>query len=379
VPHRDETEARLAAIVASSDDAIISKDLDGRITSWNAAAERLFGYTAEEAIGQSITIVIPPDRLNEETGVLARIRAGLSVDHFETVRQHKDGHLIDISLTVSPMRMADGRIIGASKIARDITEERRLRAMTEEASRQKDEFLAMLSHELRTPLNTVLGYARMLRHDDKRMTGEIRERALAALVRNAESLTRLVADMLDTSRIVTGKLRLTLDEYLVGDVVDDAIDTVRPVADAKGIALEASVDSGLSVLADRDRLQQVMWNLLSNAIKFTPSGGKVSVRARKEGESVAMSVQDTGIGIVEEHLPYVFQRFWQAHTGASREFAGLGIGLALARHLVEMHGGEISVASAGPGQGTLFTVSLPSAHRPVQVSTAPQVTPGKNR
>jgi len=378
VPHRAETEARLAAIVASSDDAIVSKDLDGRVTSWNAAAERLFGYTAAEAIGQSITIVIPKDRLNKETGVLARIRAGLSVDHFETVRQHKDGHLIDISLTVSPIRMPDGRIIGASKIARDITEQRRLRATTEEASRQKDVFLAVLSHELRTPLNTVLGYARMLRRDDTRMTGEIRERALSALERNAESLTRLVADMLDTSRIVAGKLRLTLHEYPAGEVIEQAIETVRPVADAKGITLEASVNPGLSVLADRDRLLQVMWNLLSNAIKFTPSGGKVSVRGRKEGESVAISVQDTGIGIAHEHLPYVFRRFWQANTGASREFAGLGIGLALARHLVELHGGEISVASAGPGQGALFTVSLPSAHRAAETPAAPLLA-GKNR
>ena len=379
MPPRVETEARLAAIIASSDDAIISKDLDGRITSWNTAAERLFGYTAAEVVGQSITIVIPKDRLNEEVGVLARIRAGLSVEHFETVRQHKDGHLIDISLTVSPIRTPDGRIIGASKIARDITEQRRLRAMSEEASRLKDEFLAVLSHELRTPLNTVLGYARMLRRDDKRMTGELREQALEALERNAESLTRLVSDVLDTSRIVTGKLRLALEECPVDQIVALAIDTVTPVAEAKGIALEVKLDAGLSVLADRDRLQQVMWNLLSNAIKFTPSGGGITVRAGKDGESVAISVQDTGIGIAEEHLPYVFQRFWQAYTGASREFAGLGIGLALARHLVELHGGAISVASAGLGRGSLFTVSLPSAGRVGRALAPPLSMPGTNR
>jgi PAS domain S-box-containing protein len=379
MPDRVEIEGRLAAIVASSDDAIISKDLDGRITSWNAAAERLFGYTEEEAIGQSITILIPKDRLNEEIAVLSRIRAGLSVDHFETIRQHKDGHLIDISLTVSPIRTADGRIIGASKIARDITEQRRLRAMGEEASRLKDEFLAVLSHELRTPLNTVLGYARMLRRDDKRMTGESRERALAALERNADSLNRLVSDVLDTSRIVTGKLRIVLADVPADEVVGHALETVRPAADTKGIFIETHVPPGLSMRADRDRLQQVMWNLLSNAIKFTPSGGVITIRARTDGGTVAISVQDTGIGIAGEHLPYVFKRFWQAHTGASREFSGLGIGLALTRHLMELHGGEISVASAGLGRGALFTVSLPSADRAALAPVPPLSVPGNNR
>jgi PAS domain S-box-containing protein len=363
MPLRNDSEARLAAIVASSDDAIISKDLTGRIVSWNAAAERMFGFTAAEAVGQSITIVIPKDRLNEEVEVLSRIRQGLSVEHFETVRQHKDGHLIDISLTVSPIRTADGVIIGASKIARDITEHRRQRAIAEEASRLKDEFLAVLSHELRTPLNTVLGYARMLRREDARMTGDVRKRALDALERNADALTHLVNDVLDTSRIVTGKLRLALTPCLLAEVVGEAIDTIRPTADAKGIALDVTLGPGLVVTADRDRLQQVLWNLLSNAIKFTPSGGRVSVRSARVNGAVAVSVEDTGIGIAAEHLPYVFQRFWQAHTGTSREFAGLGIGLALARHLVELHGGAISAVSGGLGHGTVFTVALPEVVR----------------
>jgi PAS domain S-box-containing protein len=358
-----ESEARLAAIIASSDDAIVSKDLNGVITSWNSAAERMFGYTAAEAVGKPITLVIPEERLGEEVEVLTRIRAGLSVDHFETVRRHKSGRMIDISLTVSPIRTAAGRIIGASKIARDITEQRRLRAMSEEASRLKDEFLAVLSHELRTPLNTVLGYARMLRRDEARMTGEMRERALDALERNAEALTRLVNDVLDTSRIVTGKLSLGLREVAAGEVVDQAVETVRPTAEAKRVALHVSLVPGLIVLADRERLQQVLWNLLSNAIKFTPSGGEVTVRAWSHGGQVAISVQDTGVGIAAEHVPFVFQRFWQAYTGASREFAGLGIGLALARHLVELHGGTIAVESGGVGGGSTFTVTLPAVQQ----------------
>jgi PAS domain S-box-containing protein len=358
-----DSAARLAAIVAFSDDAIVSKDLNGRIMSWNAAAERLFGYTAEEAIGQSITIVIPKERLSEETEVISRIRQGLTVEHYETVRQHKDGHSVDISLTVSPIRNADGVVVGASKIARDITEQRRLRAMSEEASRLKDEFLAVLSHELRTPLNTVLGYARMLRREEERMTPPQRERALDALERNADSLSRLVGDILDTSRIVTGKLRLELTEMALDGIIHQALDTVRPGAEAKGIAIEEAVEPGLIVRADRDRLVQVLWNLLSNAIKFTPAGGRIAVGAEGNADRVTLSVADTGIGIAEEDLTQVFQRFWQAHTGASREYAGLGIGLALARHLVELHGGTIAARSEGPGRGSIFSVTLPAPMR----------------
>ena len=225
----------------------------------------------------------------------------------------------------------------------------------------KDEFLAVLSHELRTPLNTVLGYARMLKRDDEKMSADVRERALDALERNADVLTRLVNDVLDTSRIVSGKLRLALDNCPIEKFVQEAIETVEPAAEAKSIDLETALTPGLVVYGDRDRLQQVVWNLLSNAIKFTPQGGTVTVRAVHHQEMVHISVQDSGIGIPIEHLPYVFQRFWQADTTVSREHGGLGIGLALARHLVEMHGGSISVYSAGPGQGALFTVSLPAA------------------
>jgi PAS domain S-box-containing protein len=359
---RMEREAfRLAAIVSSSDDAIISKDLNGNILTWNRGAERIFGYTSDEAVGRSITMIIPQERLDEETHVLSRIRAGLSVEHFETVRQRKDGSSVDISLTVSPVRAADGTIIGASKIARDVTEQRRLREAAEEASRMKDEFLAVLSHELRTPLNTVLGYSRMLRRDADRMSGDLRERALDALERNADTLTRLVNDVLDTSRIVTGKLRLAFENCSIERLVIEAIETVKTTADAKGLTLETHLEPGLTVLGDNDRLQQVLWNLLSNAIKFTPAGGHVVVDARKQHGTVELVVRDSGIGIAKEHLPYVFQRFWQAYTGVSREYGGLGIGLALARHLVEMHGGSISAESEGVGRGATFMISLPSA------------------
>ena len=361
MPNRDDIESRLAAIVESSDDAIVSKDLNGTILTWNRGAERIFGYTADEAIGRSIRMIIPQDRQAEEDTVLARIRQGLSVEHFETVRQRKDGTLVDISVTISPVRNAEGEIVAASKIARDVTEQRRLRIIANEASRQKDEFLALLSHELRTPLNTVLGYTRLLRREDKRMSPELRERALDALERNADSLTRLVNDVLDTSRIVSGKMRLALDSCQVDDFVQDAVETIQLAADAKGIVLDVLIEPGLTVLCDRDRLLRVMWNILSNAVKFTPSGGRVTVRATRHDSLIAISIRDTGIGISPDNLGFVFHRFWQGHTGASREFGGLGLGLALARHIVELHGGAIVAESAGVGQGTVFTVTLPTA------------------
>ena len=357
-----EREAlRLAAIVTSSEDAIVSKTLDGIIQTWNRGAERIFGWTADEAIGKSITMIIPEDRLSEEADVIAQIRSGLSVEHFETIRRRKDGSPVHISLTVSPVRTADGQIIGASKIARDITEQQRLRDAAEEASRMKDEFLAVLSHELRTPLNTVLGYARMLRRDDDRMTDYMRDKALDALERNADSLTRLVNDVLDTSRIVTGKLRLAFESCPVDQLIHEGIETVSATAEAKGVALEVRADPGLAVMCDRDRLLQVIWNLLSNAIKFTHPGGRVRIEAQRSSGTIEIVVSDTGVGIKGDDLPYIFQRFWQADTGVSREFGGLGVGLALARHLVELHGGSIAVDSGGSGKGATFTVTLPSA------------------
>lgn len=363
------TEAYLAAIIASSDDAIVSKNLQGVIQSWNRGAEKIFGYTAAEAIGRPITILIPEDRLSEEVEVLSRVRSGLMVDHYETVRRHKTGRLIDISLTVSPIRADDGTVIGASKIARDITDQRRLRALADDASRLKDEFLAVLSHELRTPLNTVLGYARMLRREDERMKGELRQRALDALERNADALSHLVNDVLDTSRIITGKLRLALERNPIDRAVAAAVDTIRPAAEAKGVQIETHIGSGVDVLADSDRVQQVVWNLVSNAVKFTPAGGVIRVGSTASGGGVEVTVEDTGIGIAEQDLPLIFQRFWQAHTGTSREFGGLGIGLALARHLVELHGGSISVKSGGPGRGSIFTVRLPAVSQQPAVET----------
>ena len=712
-------DLRLAAIVASSDDAIVSKDLDGTIQSWNRGAELLFGYTAEEAIGRSIRIIIPQDRQSEEDEVLARIRRGQSISHFETIRQRKDGTLVPISLTVSPLRDEAGQIVGVSKIARDLSERRHAEHLLEgarvaqvdlqrrlmtlvaassslllsprvehvmpaalnlvtqlldadgcalwrlsqggwrigalqgvseffanrvikayrngpagnvpftdpmiaadvmaepmleeqrdayaaeafvslmavplrigadmsgtlvayyrkphhfgeaeietaralgnlvsaaittaelydaqrrsrersdllaeatavlaasldyhetlrriaqlavphvadwcavdlededgraervalahgdafktekarqinihedlrtgapilvsevtdamlearerspehladlrelgvrsymsvplrahnrtlgvlsfvagesgrrydvldlqfaqdlasraamavenarayeetlRANRLKDEFLATLSHELRTPLNAILGYARMLKSG---MVSPVRlPRAIEIIHKNAVALTKIVEDILDVSRIVSGKLRLKTQTIDLVPVVAASVETVQPAAEAKSIALHAVMEPGLApVIGDPDRLQQVMWNILSNAVKFTANGGTVTVRLEPTDGHVDIVVADTGLGIAPEFLPHIFERFRQGDSRFAREFGGLGLGLAIARHIVEMHGGTIQASSEGLGKGSMFQVRLPVTHSvKAAVEPAPAVQHGQ--
>jgi PAS domain S-box-containing protein len=356
---RTERDAlRLASIVNSSDDAIVSKDLNGVVQTWNAAAERMFGYSAAEMIGQSIMKIIPPDRYSEEELVLSRIRRGDPVEPFETMRQREDGRLIDVWLSVSPIRTPSGLIIGASKIVRDVTLPRRLAREAEEAIRVKDEFLATLSHELRTPLNAVLGYTRMLQSG--KLGADRQERAIDVIERNASLLHQLVSDVLDVSGIVTGRMRLTPVACDLTAVVRAACDVVLPMSEAKGVPLHVDPPaSPIVIRCDLERMQQVFWNLLTNALKFTPPGGQVFVTIGVRDQLAAVTVADTGIGIKRESLPRVFERFWQADSVYSRYTGGIGLGLALARHFVELHGGTISASSAGAGQGSTFTVLLP--------------------
>jgi PAS domain S-box-containing protein len=550
----DHAARRLAAIVTSSDDAIVSKDLNGIVQSWNRGAERLFGYTAEEMIGRSIRTIIPQDRQHEEDETLAKIRRRELVDHFETVRVRKNGTFVSISLTVSPILDNDGTVIGASKIARDISvrleveaergrllalaqehahiterlnqvgrtvvsaldpktvvqavtdaateltgaefgaffynvhgpnggnyllyalsgasmdkfanfphprataifkptfegeavvrlddvtqdprfgqnppyhgmpeghlpvrsylavpvigrmrevigglffghalpgvfdekherlavgmgvwaavalENARLYANAQEASRLKDEFLATLSHELRTPLNAIVGYTRMMRSG--LVTGEKATRALETVDRNANALTQIVEDVLDVSRIIAGKIRLNVRPVDLPLVVEEALDSVRPAADARGVKLEAVLDPRAGpVSGDPERLQQVVWNLVSNAVKFTPRGGRVQIRVQRIDSHIEIEVSDTGIGIPLSFLPHVFERFRQADGGISRERGGLGLGLAIVRHLAELHGGTVAVASGGEGQGATFRVRLPVMIVHVDPRTAPR-------
>jgi PAS domain S-box-containing protein len=620
---RDISRYWLMALVESAEDAIISKTLDSIITSWNKGAERIFGYTAEEAIGKSILILIPPERHGEEQEILSRIRAGKRIDHFETVRQRKDGKRINISLTVSPIKDESGNIIGASKIARDIThikqteeqfrlsedryrilfnsidegfciirmlydadgkpvdylflevnptfeqqtglvgtegktmlelvpnhdeswfeiygkvaqtgepirfenyarvldrwfdlyafrvgkpensevavlfkniteqkraeqereqllkqleiersrlsylfdkapafvatlrgpdhvfevtnpaymqlighrnvigkparealpevegqgffelldnvfrkgeaytgreipielqrepdgmleqrfvdfvyqpifeeegvvsgifahgvditEQVQARKDAETANRTKDEFLATLSHELRTPLNAILGWSKMM--SDARLDEKARHKALETIQRNARIQAQLIDDILDVSRIISGKLKLEVRPIELNEVVQAAIESVLPAADAKGIRLKKVLDSGNSMISgDPNRLQQIVWNLLSNAVKFTPKGGQIQIRLERVNSHVEIIVNDTGIGISPQVLPFIFDRFRQADSATTRQHGGLGLGLAIVRHLVEMHGGIVEAESGGERKGSTFTVRLP--------------------
>lgn len=362
----------LAAIIESADDAIVSKTLEGIITSWNKGAERIFGYTADEVIGKPVTILIPAGHEDEEPAILARLRAGERIEHYETVRVRNDGRLIDISLTVSPIRGPKGEIVGASKIARDITEQRearkaideanerlkRLYQQAEESSRLKEEFLATISHELRTPLSAILGWARMLRLGQ--LSTEHTAKALDTIERNARAQAQLVDDLLDVSRIITGKLRMDVRPSEPSGFIDAAVEAVRPAAEAKGVRVLKVMDTGpVSIPGDPVRLQQVVWNLLSNAIKFTPRGGRVQIRSERVDSHLEIVVTDTGQGIAPEFLPHVFDRFRQADQKTSRQHGGLGLGLAIVRHLVELHGGTVSATSEGEGKGATFTVMLP--------------------
>ena len=550
----------LAAIVESSADAIVGKDLNGVITSWNAGAERLFGYPAAEAIGRPIMMIIPAERRSEEENVLRRIRSGQRVEHFETVRRRKDGAEVDVSITVSPISDGAGVITGASKIARDIGDRRRIerqrvelierqRAASDEATaardrlaflsevgealsssldyeetldravhlalprlgdycnvlvqdeqgqlrhvawghvdrdkepllrqlalrliessdrgqqptfaegvmrtgqtivvthevlaramanvvstaapdlieigkqiqpfayvgapmfvrgravgvmsfgttaqdsrreyleadvvmveefarrvsiavenarlfrqadelnRLKDEFLATLSHELRTPLSAVLGWSRML------VSGQLepaKERqAIEAIERNAQAQAKIIDDILDVARGMGGNLRLEMKPFDLVATAQRAIEAVSPAALGKQIELALHAPAPVPIVGDPNRLQQVVWNLMSNALKFTPAGGRVRIEVGISGDQAELRVADSGMGIAGTFLPFVFDKFRQADASFTRQHGGLGLGLAIARHLVELHGGSIEARSEGEGSGATFVVRLP--------------------
>ncbi len=362
----------LRAIVESADDAIVGKTLDGIVTSWNPGAERLFGYTATEMIGSSITRIFPPDLLDEESRILAQLRRGERIDHFETRRVHKNGHTVDVSVTVSPIRNYQGQVVGGSKIARDITErkraERRMhevlkeaqvaRERAESANRVKDDFLATISHELRTPLTAMVGWIRMLRSGS--LDAEKIEKALDVIDRNVRSQAQLVEDLLDISRITMGRLRLQVRPLEPGALITAAVEALKLAAEAKNVQVKTILDSDAGPIAgDFERLQQVIWNLLSNAIKFTPKGGHVQVSLERVDSHIEMRIADDGRGIAPDFLPHVFERFRQADAVTTRRHGGIGMGLAISKAIVELHGGTISVESEGEGKGTTFIVSLP--------------------
>jgi signal transduction histidine kinase/CheY-like chemotaxis protein len=315
-------------------------------------------------VGQSITKVLPPDRLEEETLILERLQRGEQVNHFETRRRRKDGRIIDVSLTISPIRNTQGVIVGASKIARDVTGQKEAQLRLAEAhedlkraDRVKAEFLTTLSHELRTPLNAILGWVQILKEG---ATMDDVAQSVPIIERNVRAQSQMIEDLLDMGRIEAGKLSLDIQPIDLPAVVDAGVEIMRPTADAKGIRLTSAFSSVSGVvMGDKNRLQQIVWNLLSNAIKFTPKHGRVHVVIKRVNSHVEICVTDTGQGIAPEFLGEVFGRFRQADSTITRRHGGLGLGLSIVKHLTELQGGKVRVESEGIGQGATFVVTLP--------------------
>ena len=364
------TARLLAAIVESSNDAIISKSLDGIIQSWNAAAERLFGFTAKEALGRHISLVIPSERITEEDEIIANLRAGKRIEHFETERVRSDGSRIVVSLTISPLKDDAGNVVGASKIVRDITERKRLEdnlrvlaANLSENDRRKNEFLATLAHELRNPLAPMSNMLEVVKRADG--DGAILKQAHDTIERQLGQMVRLVDDLLDLNRITHDRLELRRSEVELSSVIQQAVEVARPLVDAAEHKLIVELpNEPIYLNADRTRLAQVFGNLLNNSSKYTKTGGSIWLTAKRDLDEVEVTVRDNGAGIPRDKLNTIFEMFMQVDSTSDRSQGGLGIGLTLVKRLVEMHGGTIEPRSGGEGMGSEFIVRLPIQTKP---------------
>ena len=375
------TARMLASIVESSNDAIISKSLDGIIQSWNAAAEQVFGFTAEQAVGQHISLVIPPDKTAEEDQIISRLKAGQRIELYETERLHSDGQRIFVSLTISPIKDDSGNVIGASKIVRDVTDRkrteselRRLAADLSEADRRKNEFLATLAHELRNPLAPMSNMLEVVKRANG--DGETLKRAHDTIERQLAQLVRLVDDLLDLNRITHDRLELRCSDVELSSVIQQAVEVARPLIDAAGHNLTIDLPrEPIYLHADRARLAQVFGNLLNNSSKYTRPNGTISLRAKRYAAEVEVTVRDNGAGIPTDKLNSIFDMFMQVDRTAERSQDGLGIGLTLVKRLAEMHGGSIEARSAGEGQGSEFFVRLPILQKPPAVLSSASDAP----
>ena len=373
-----------------SDRGIFTTDASLVVRTWNPWLEAQTGFPASVAIGTSLVDLYPSIKSRGLDRYYSNALAGEV--HVLSERFHK--YLIPIPRNIQSIGLSEmaqsariaplavgGKVVGTISVIEDVTERvvserelrnqiaasERARNVAEEASKLKDEFLATMSHEIRTPLNAVLGWTRILRTQPRLKT---RDHALEVIERNAASQLRLVEDLLDMARVISGKLRLELKTMALEDVVRAALDVVTPSAAAKNITISTAFDERRPAInGDFDRMQQAVWNLLSNAIKFTEPGGRVDVQIESVNGNAELTVRDTGQGIARDFLPYLFDRFRQADASASRRHGGLGLGLALVRQIVELHGGTVTASSAGVSRGSAFTVRLPIAS--TQLTTPP--------
>ncbi|MEO7189608.1 MAG: ATP-binding protein [Vicinamibacterales bacterium] len=374
----EEQEAYLSVTLRSIGDAVIVTDSEGRVTMMNRVAQAMTGYEEADATGRPVTEVCR--LVDEQTGlsledVAARaIREGHVTDPgAHSVLVSRTGNATPVSDTAAPLLMPDGTAIGAVIVFRDVSvgrvmerqraalleQEQAARREAEALSRSKDEFVATISHELRTPLSAIVGWVRLLRSGV--LDSGAQAHALEVVERNTNAQTQLVEDLLEMSRIITGRMRPEMRDVAMGSLVTAAAESVKPTVEAKRISLGVDVGSCPSLVsADPDRLQQVIWNLLVNAVKFTPVGGRVDVRLREEGDSVVLSVRDSGVGIAADQLSLVFDQFWQGGVPDRLSRGGLGIGLSLVKRLIELHGGDVTAESEGAGHGSTFTVRLPA-------------------
>jgi PAS domain S-box-containing protein len=354
------------------DYAIFMLDLEGRVETWNAGARRILGYEDHEVLGQNGRLFYVPE--DQALGVPeAEIVKARTTGRAEDERWHmrRDGSRFWASGVLSSIRGPWGELQGFAKVMRDLTEQKRIqdersrlleseKAAREEAetlNRMKDEFLAMLSHELRTPISAILGWVQLLASDQ--LPEAQRRRAIEIIQRNSRLEVQLIEDLLDTSRVISGQLRLKRSILALDRLAAAAVESLRQQAEAKGIALHAELDADVEVSGDPDRLEQVILNLMSNALKFTPPGGRIEISLKAARDVARLSVSDNGEGMSAEFLPRAFEQFQQADTSLSRRHGGLGLGLSIVSHIVQLHRGKVSAESPGVGQGSTFTVELP--------------------
>lgn len=362
----EEKSAKLAAIIESSDDAIIGKTLESVITSWNDSAERIFGYTAEEVIGETIYKLIPPDRYDEEPQIISRLKKGERVKHFETKRLAKSGKLVDVSVSISPVRNKEGEIIGVSKIARDITEKK-----LEE--QRKNDFVAMVSHELKTPLTTINSYIQLLLAQAKKEPENFRDKALTRTYVQSKKMTSMIDDFLSVARLEEGKVPLNIAPFNFHELAEEVSGDLQFLTTKHIITLKDCKDLNLN--ADRDKIGQVLSNLISNAIKYSPDGGSITVSCKKEGTKARISVTDEGVGIKPVDQIRLFERFYRAYNEKLQMVSGFGIGLYLVSEILRFHKSKIELESK-ENVGSTFYFRL-DIHRSKTTSKYSDVLPNK--